>query len=108
METHKSERQRSFLQRELTKELAHEHSGLSCYREKVRDVPMVAGRARNRNAQLPALLCEGRGWARSVHGAERPAKDARDYLSKMEQVGKTVKDEELFSRHRGMMMPHVT
>ncbi len=43
-----------------------------------------------------------------MHGTERPAQDARDYLSKMEQVGKTVKDEELFSRYRGMMMPHVT
>ena len=42
-----------------------------------------------------------------MHGVGQPVQDARHDLSKMEQVGKTVKDEELFSRHRGMMMPHV-
>ena len=51
---------------------------------------MVAGRARNRDAQLPALLCEGRGRARSVHGAQGAAKDARHDLSEVEFVGETI------------------
>ena len=92
METHKSERQRSFLQRELTKGLAHEHSGLSCYREKVRDMPVVAGRARDRDAQLPAFLCEGGRRTRGVHGAERPGEDAGHDLSEVEQVGEAVSE----------------
>ena len=54
------------------------------------DVPVVAGRARIRNAQLPALLREGRGWTRAVHGAQGPTEDARHDLSKMEHVGETV------------------
>jgi DNA segregation ATPase FtsK/SpoIIIE-like protein len=56
----------------------------------VRDVPVVAGRARDRNAQLPALLCEGRGWTRAVYGAERPDEDACHDLSEVEFVGETV------------------
>ncbi len=92
METHKSERQRSFLQRELTKELAHEHSGLSCYREKVRDMPVVAGGAQNRDAQLPAFLREGRCIPRAVHGAERPGEDASHDMSEVEQVGEAVSE----------------
>ena len=54
------------------------------------DVPMVARRAQDRDAQLPALLCEGRGWARSVHGAQGAAKDARHDLSEVEFVGEAV------------------
>ena len=56
----------------------------------MRDVPVVAGRAGDRDAQLPALLCEGRGWTRSVYGAERPDEDARHDLSEVEHVGETV------------------
>ena len=70
-------------------------------------MPVVAGRARNRNAQLPALLREGRRRPRSVHSAEWPDEDASHDLPEMEQVGETMKDEELFSRRGGVMMPHV-
>ena len=56
----------------------------------MRNVPVVAGRARDRDAQLPALLCEGRGKARAVHGAQGPTEDARHDLSKMEHVGEVV------------------
>ena len=54
------------------------------------DMPVVAGSARNRNAQLPALLCEGGRRPLSVHGAERPGEDASNDLSEVEQVGETV------------------
>ena len=57
----------------------------------MRNVPVVARGARDRDAQLPALLCEGRGWARSVHGAQGAAKDACHDLSEVEFVGEVVK-----------------
>ena len=56
----------------------------------MRDVPVVAGRARNRGAGLSAVLCEGWRRAGGVHGAERPAKDARHVLPKMGEVGDAV------------------
>ena len=56
----------------------------------MRDVPVVAGCAWDRDAQLPAILCEGRGKARAVHGAQGPAEDACHDLSEVGDVGETV------------------
>ena len=67
---------------------------------------MVAGCARYRDAQLPAVLREGGGGVRTVHGAERAAKDARHDLPKMLEVGETVMDaKKPFGG--GVIMPHV-
>ena len=57
----------------------------------MRDVSVVAGYARNRDAGLPALLREGGCRPRSVHGAERPGEDASHDMSEVEQVGEAVK-----------------
>ena len=54
------------------------------------DVPVVAGRARNRNAQLSALLCEGRGWTRAMYGTQGAAKNACHDLFEVEHVGEIV------------------
>ena len=56
----------------------------------MRDVPVVAGGARRGAAGLPAVLREGRGGARAMHGLERPAAHARDGLPAMGEVGKVV------------------
>ena len=64
---------------------------------------MVARRARDRDAQLPALLCEGRGWTRAVCGAERPDEDACHDLSEVEFVGEVVKVVAVDGRNR---IPH--
>ena len=56
----------------------------------MRDVPVVAGRARNRDAGLSALLREGGCRSGGVHGAERTAKDARDGLPEVGEVGEAV------------------
>ena len=56
----------------------------------MRDVSVVAGRARNRNAQLPAFLCEGGRRTSAVHGAEWPGEDASHDLPEVGQVGETV------------------
>ena len=50
-------------------------------------MPVVAGYARNRGAQLPALLCEGGSGASAVHGAERTDEDAGDDLPKVGEMG---------------------
>ena len=42
-----------------------------------------------------------------MHGAEWPSEDASNDLFEVEPVGEAVKDEELFSRSGGMIMPHV-
>ena len=65
-------------------------SGIQMNVSEVRDVPVVAGRARNRGAGLSAVLCEGWRRAGGVHGAERPAKDARHVLPKVVEVGEVV------------------
>lgn len=56
----------------------------------MRDVPVVAGCAWDRDAQLPAILCEGRGKARAVYGTLGPAEDTCYDLSEMEHVGETI------------------
>ena len=56
----------------------------------MRDVPVVAGGAGRGAARLPALLREGRGGARAVHGPERPIAHARDGLPALGEVGKAV------------------
>ena len=52
---------------------------------------MVARRARDRDAQLPALLRESRSRVRSVYGTQWAAKDACHDLSEVEFVGEAVK-----------------
>ena len=69
----------------------------------MRNVPVVARGARDRDAQLPALLCEGRGRTRSVHGAQGAAKDACHDLSEVEFVGEVVKVVAVDERNR---IPH--
>lgn len=59
----------------------------------MRDLPVVAGDAGRGVAGLPAVLCEGRGGARSVHGLERPGAHARDSLPALGEVGKVVVSE---------------
>ena len=56
----------------------------------MRDVPVVAGGAGRGAAGLPAVLREGRGGARAVHGLERPGAHARDSLSALGEVGEAV------------------
>lgn len=65
-------------------------SGIQMNVSEVRDVPVVAGRARNRGAGLSAVLCEG--WRRSggVHGAEWTNENARDGLPEVGEVGEAV------------------
>lgn len=70
----------------------HEYNGLQNVGKEVRDMPVVAGGARYRDAGLPAVLCEGRGGARAVHGLERPVTHARDRLSALGEVGEVVKE----------------
>ena len=67
-----------------------EYSNLQNNRKEMRDVPVVAGRADGGVPQQPAVLCERRGKARAVHGAEGPGQDARHDLPKVEFVGETV------------------
>ena len=81
----------------------NEHSNLQNNRKEVRDVPVVARGARDRDAQLPALLRESRGWVRNVHGAQGAAKDACHDLSKVEFVGEVVKVVAVDGRNR---IPH--
>jgi len=59
--------------------------------KEVRDVPMVVGGAWRGDAGLPAVLREGRGGARAVHGLERPVAHARHRLPALSEVGETVK-----------------
>lgn len=57
----------------------------------MRDVPVVAGDAWCRGAGLPAVLREGRGGARAVHGLERSVAHARDRLPSLDEMGEAVK-----------------
>ena len=56
----------------------------------MRDVPVVAGGAWRGDAGLPAVLREGRGGARAVHGLERPDAHACDGLPALGEVGEVV------------------
>ena len=56
----------------------------------MRDVSVVAGGAWRGDAGLPAVLREGRGGARTVHGLERPTAHVRDRLSALGEVGEAV------------------
>ena len=72
----------------------------------MRDMPVVAGCARDRNAGLSALLCEGGCRAGGVHGAERTAEDTCHGLPQMDEVGEVVMDaKKPFGG--GVIMPHV-
>lgn len=51
---------------------------------------LVAGNAGRGAAGLPAVLREGRGGARAMHGVERPAAHARDRLPALGEVGEVV------------------
>ena len=62
---------------------------VAVYRE-VCGVRVVAGGAWRGAAGLPAVLCEGRGGARAVHGLERPAAHAGNHMPAMGEVGETV------------------
>ena len=70
----------------------HERCSIRNDGAEVRDVPVVAGGARRGAAQLPALLREGRGGARAVHGPERPIAYIRDGLPALGEVGETMID----------------
>ena len=70
--------------------LRHERSGIQSVGKEVRDVPMVAGGAGRGAAGLPAVLREGRGGARAMHGLERPVAHARDGLPALGEVGEAV------------------
>ena len=70
----------------------HDHRNVQSVGKEVRDVPVVAGGARRGAAQLPALLREGRGGARAVHGPERPIAYIRDGLPALGEVGETMID----------------
>ena len=67
----------------------------------MRDVPVVAGGARRGTAGLSAVLREGRGGARSVHGLERPDAHARDGLPALGEVGEAVNGHQLLVYGRG-------
>ncbi len=56
----------------------------------MRDVPVVAGGARRGTAGVSAVLREGRGRARPVHGLERSAAHACDHLPALVEVGEVV------------------
>ena len=56
----------------------------------MRDVSVVAGGAWRGAAGVPAVLREGRGGARVVHGVERPVAHARDGLPALGEVGEAV------------------
>ena len=68
----------------------NEHRNVQSARKVVRDVPVVAGGARRGVAGLPAVLHEGRGRPRAVHGVERPVAYTRDGLPALGEVGKDV------------------
>ena len=53
-------------------------------------MPVVAGGARRGAAWLSAVLREGRGGARAMHGLERPAAHAGNHMPAMGEVGKVV------------------
>ena len=72
----------------------------------MRDLPVVAGYARHRNAGIPALLREGGCRAGGVHGAERADENARDDLPEVVEMGETVMGaKKPFGG--GVIMPHV-
>ena len=71
--------------------MTYEHRNVQSVGKEVRDVPVVAGGAWRGDAGLPAVLREGRGGARAVHGLERPIAHARDGLPALGEVGETVK-----------------
>ena len=56
----------------------------------MREVLVVAGSAWRGAAGLPAVLREGRGGTRAVHGLERPGAHARDGLPALGEVGEAV------------------
>ncbi len=71
--------------------MTYEHRNVQSVGKEVRDVPVVAGGAWRGDAGLPAVLREGRGGARAVHGLERPTAHVRDRLSALGEVGEAVK-----------------
>ena len=68
----------------------NEHISLSSNGKEMRDVSVVAGRARNRDAGQPAVLREGCGRACAMHGIGQPAQDARHGVPSLVQVGAAV------------------
>ena len=70
--------------------MINECSSIQSVGTEVRDLPVVAGGARRGAARLPAVLREGRGGARAMHGLERPVAHARDGLPALGEVGEAV------------------
>lgn len=70
--------------------MTNECSSIQCVGTEVRDLPVVAGGAGCGAAGLPAVLREGRGWSRAMHGVERPVAHARDGLPALGEVGEAV------------------
>ena len=68
----------------------NEHSSLSSDGKEMYDMSVVARDAHDRDAGLPALLCEGGCGTCSMHGAERTAEDARDDLPEVGEMGEAV------------------
>ena len=59
----------------------------------MRDVQVVERRARARVPRQPAVLCQGRGRWRALHGLEQFHKVTRDAMLTMGEVGETMTKE---------------
>ena len=70
--------------------MINECSSIQSVGTEVRDLPVVAGGAGCGAAGLPAVLREGRGWSRAMHGVERPGAHARNHLPALGEVGEGV------------------
>ena len=70
--------------------MINECSSIQSVGTEVRDLPVVAGGAWRGAVGLPAVLREGRGETRAMHGVERPIAHARDGLPALGEVGEAV------------------
>ena len=66
----------------------------------MRDVPVVAGGAGRGAAGLSAVLREGRGGSRAVHGVERTVAHTCNYLPALVEVGEAISERPMHIRRR--------